>query len=126
MKMNSSLARITISNAQLYGYHGVKEEERTLGGKYEIDADVYYDARTAALSDNVASAVNYEEVMYAIAETFDGENYSLIETLAYEILNTLMDRFPLVVEATIRIRKMSTPIRQVLDYVEVEQSMSRE
>ena len=122
----TSLTRLCIKNAQFYAYHGVRSEEQALGGRFEIDVDVFYNAKQAAISDDVNNALNYEELMYHINEVIAGDPYNLIETVALEILDTLMDRFPMLQKATVRVRKHSVPMRHVIDYVEVEQSMTRE
>lgn len=126
MSRKSMPSRLTIKNAEFYAYHGVKSEEQTLGGKYQIDAELYYDAIAAVLSDNVNDAVNYEEAMYVIGEVINGDSTSLIETLAHDMLSMLLDKIPRLAKATIRIRKLNVPIRHVVDFIEVEQSLSRE
>ena len=126
MNKQSIATRLTIRNAEFYAYHGVKDEEQTLGGTYQVDADLYYNGIAAVLSDDVNDAVNYEEAMYCIDEIMNGDPINLIETLAHDILSALLDKFPHLVRATVRIRKMSVPIRHVVGCIEVEQSMSRE
>ncbi|MBL7999738.1 MAG: dihydroneopterin aldolase [Candidatus Kapabacteria bacterium] len=127
MSKTVSPIRITISNAEFYGYHGVKAEERSLGGQFQVDVDVIYDPTQAVLSDDVQVAVNYEEVMFCISEVVSSdEPYNLIETVTYEVLNSIMDKFPTVLEATCRVRKLNVPIRQTLDYIECELTMERD
>jgi dihydroneopterin aldolase len=121
----TSLTRLSIESAQFYAYHGVKPEERQLGGKYEVDLDLFYQATNAIINDDVKYAVNYEEAMFCITEVMTTENYNLVETIASEILNMLMEKFSLLVQATVRVRKMNVPISCVVDYIEVEQTMSR-
>jgi len=103
----------------------VKAEEQLLGGKYQVDLDMYYDARQAIINDDVNYALNYEEAMFCIEEVIAGENYNLIETITNEILNLLLEKFPHMVKATVRVRKMNAPIRRVVSFVEAEQTMSR-
>jgi dihydroneopterin aldolase len=121
----SSLTRLTVRSAEFYAYHGVKAEEQLLGGKYQVDLDMYYDARQAIINDDVNYALNYEEAMFCIEEVIAGENYNLIETITNEILNLLLEKFPHMVKATVRVRKMNAPIRRVVSFVEAEQTMSR-
>ncbi len=121
----TSLSRITIKNAQYYGYHGVKAEERKLGGKYEVDLVLDYNAKSAIVRDDVNYALNYEIAMFCISEIITGDSYSLIETIANEILNSVMEKFDFLQKATVRVRKLSAPMKRYIDYVEVEQSMSR-
>ncbi len=120
-----SLVRLTVRSAEFYAYHGVKSEEQALGGKYQVDLDLYYDGKQAIINDDVNLAINYDEAMFCIEEFIAGESFNLIETIANEILNMLMDKFPNLVKATVRVRKMNAPIRRVVSFVEAEQSMTR-
>ena len=121
----ASLTKLTIKDAEFYAYHGVKTEEQNLGGKYQVDLDLYYDARQAYVNDDVKYAVNYEEAMFCIEEAIAGESFNLVETIANEILNQAMERFPNLIRVRVRVRKMNAPIRRVVKYVEAEQSMER-
>jgi dihydroneopterin aldolase len=124
--LKSSFTRLSIVNAEYYAYHGVKPEERKLGGKYEVDLDLYYNAKNAVLNDDVSDAINYEEAMFCISEVMTGsDNYNLVETLCNEILSMLMDKFTELQMATIRIRKLSVPVRRVIGFIEAEQSIER-
>jgi 7,8-dihydroneopterin aldolase/epimerase/oxygenase len=125
--VNSSLTRLSIINAEYYAYHGVKPEEKTLGGKYEVDLDMYYDSTTAIIKDDVQDAVNYEEALFCVSEVINGtENYNLVETICNEILNMLMDKFEHLLSATVRVRKLNAPMRRVVGYIEAEQTIERE
>ncbi len=120
-----SLSRMSIVNASFYAYHGVSEGEKELGGQYQVDLDVVYDATQAVLSDDINKAVNYEELMFCIDEVLSGEPCNLVETLTYEILNMVLDKFEAVQESTARVRKINAPIRHLTDYVECELTMQR-
>lgn len=121
----TSLTRLTIKDAVFYAYHGVKSEEQVLGGKYEVDLDLYYNATEAIINDDVNYAVNYEEAMVCIEDVITEESYNLIETITNEILNHVMEKMPTVEKATVRVRKMNVPIRNVVSYIESEQSITR-
>jgi dihydroneopterin aldolase len=121
-----SLTRLTIRSAEFYAYHGVKAEEQAIGGKYQVDLDMFYDATDAIINDNVNSAVNYEVAMGCIEDVIAGESFTLIETICNDILNCVMDKFPKLLRATVRVRKMNAPIRRVVSFVEAEQTMTRE
>lgn len=120
-----SPTRISISNAQFYGYHGVRTEEQAIGGQFQVDLDVLYDATGAILKDDVNISVNYEELLFCISEIMNNESYNLIETVANEILVAIFEKFEIIIEATVRVRKLNVPIRTILDYVETEQTMQR-
>lgn len=122
---DTSLTRLTIRSAEFYAYHGVKSEEQTLGGKYQVDLDLYYDATDAIVNDDVKYALNYEEAMSCIEDSIAGDSYNLIETIANEVLNLAFEKFSNLLKASVRVRKMNAPIRRVVSYIEAEQTMSR-
>lgn len=123
----TSLTKLSIVNAEYYAYHGVKPEERKLGGKYEVDLDIYYDATSAIIKDDVKFALNYEEALFCVSEVINGEfAYNLIETICNEVLNQVMEKFPIVQKATVRVRKLAVPVRRVIGYIEAEQTIERE
>ncbi|MDC1067844.1 dihydroneopterin aldolase [Candidatus Kapabacteria bacterium] len=122
---NFSPATIVINSAEFYAYHGVKQQEKQLGGIYQVDLELTYDAKEAAIEDNVNLAINYEEAIFVVSEIITGESCDLIETLAYEILNSLFDKFDALDSATIRVRKKNVPMRRIVESVEVEQTLTR-
>ena len=120
-----TLTKLTISNAAFYAYHGVEKAEKQLGGKYEVDLDLWYNALNSIINDSISQAINYQNVLFLVSDFIENENYNLIETLAYNVLDSIMKQFPLLEKATIRIRKCNAPIRHTIGYVEVEQTMER-
>lgn len=123
MKVNS-LTKLTLSGIEYYAYHGVKPEERKLGGKYEINLELFYDAKIAILKDSIEHALNYEEAIFVVSEVMNNE-YMLIETIANEILNMLIDRFSELQKANVEVRKYNVPMRRIIDYVSAEQTIER-
>ena len=125
MNRYARTAKLTITNAEFYGYHGVRAEERSLGGRYQVDAEIEYDASKTVVSDDISDAVNYEEVLYRIHEHVSGEPYNLIETMAFDIGVAIVETMPAVHSVTIRVRKINVPIQQVLDSVQAEITVQR-
>ncbi len=121
----SSTMKLSIVGAQFFAYHGVKSEEQTLGGKYEIDLDLWYDATAAIINDDVNYALNYEEALNCIKEVINDDSYNLIETIANEILNLSYEKLDNLQKATVRVRKISVPIGHVVSYIQAEQTMSK-
>lgn len=118
--------RLSIHGAEYYGYHGVRNEERSLGGRYQVDVEIVYDASQAVMSDDVSDTINYEEVLYRVREHMNGdEPYDLIETLTFDIATSIMDTFDVAQSVTVRVRKLTVPVQQVLNHVQAEITLNR-
>ncbi len=71
-------------------------------------------------------ALNYEEAFFCIEEVITAdEGYNLVETIANEILQMAMEKFPNLEKASVRVRKMNVPIRHVVKFIEAEQTLTR-
>jgi len=116
---------IRLKNMQFYGYHGVSESEKHLGGKFEVDVEMKTDFQKAFTSDNLEATIDYEAVYKTVDNCVKNDNYYLIESLADSIAKEILVRFS-VSEITVRVRKPHAPINGVLDTVEVEISRKKE
>jgi 7,8-dihydroneopterin aldolase/epimerase/oxygenase len=110
---------LTIKNLVFYGYHGVQDFEKELGGRFEVDVRIHYPFSRCASEDTLHKAVDYQEVYAVVKDLVTGRKYHLIETLAEHIADALFIQFE-VDEMTVAVRKKKVPIDAVLDYVEVE------
>lgn len=126
MKRFASDTKLTISNAEFFAYHGVRNEERTLGGRFQVDADLVYDATNAVVSDDISDALNYEDVLFVINEHMNGEPAELIETLSFDIASSILERFDRVHSVTVRVRKLNVPIQAIIGSVQAEVTLARE
>ena len=54
--------KLIMENMAFYGYHGVLQEEKTIGQKFFIDAHLYLSLKKAGETDDLNFSVNYEEV----------------------------------------------------------------
>ncbi|HAW07807.1 MAG TPA: dihydroneopterin aldolase [Bacteroidetes bacterium] len=124
--MKKSLTKLTIKNLEFYAFHGVKDEEKKLGGRYQMDLELYYDSTNAIANDKLSSALNFEDILYTIAGELSQKNFNLIETLAHQILSVVADNYPILSKAIVRIRKFNIPFKGILDYIETEQYFERD
>jgi dihydroneopterin aldolase len=120
-----SLCWLRIHNAEFYAYHGAKDAERLLGGKFQIDVELCYDAADAVRTDALRYALNYEHVLECVHRVVNENSYHLLETLAHRLLEALLHDFPSVQRARVRVRKLYVPLRYAVEYVEVEHEMDR-
>ncbi len=61
-----------------------EEDEQNLGGKFEVDVDLYCDVSAAAESDSLKKTVDYEKVYAVISEVGAGRKYRLLEAFAHD------------------------------------------
>ena len=119
------LTKLQIKNAIYYAYHGVANAEKALGGRYQVDLDIWYNAEPAINSDDVNDAINYQDVLYVVSDIIQNDNFNLIEALANEILVVLLESYPKIEKITTRIRKLNAPVNQYVDFIEVERTLDQ-
>jgi len=110
---------IRLKNMVFYGYHGVSESEKSLGGKFEVDLDLYQDLKKAGQSDNLTDTLNYEKIYKTVENCTKRNKYYLIETLAERIAGSILRKYK-TDRVLVRVRKPHAPVKGVLDTVEVE------
>lgn len=111
---------IRIKKATFYGYHGVRTEEQSVGGKFEADVDIYTDFSNAAKKDSLAETIDYHKVYKFLYKMALEQKYYLIESLAMKIADELLINFPTIIKIAVRVRKNNPPLGGVVDCVEVE------
>ncbi|UCE20530.1 MAG: dihydroneopterin aldolase [Gemmatimonadota bacterium] len=102
-----------------YGHHGDRKPERELGQRFEVDAEITYDATEAIRTNGLGKAINYCKVFELVEDVVVNNEYVLRETLAEHIAQAVLDHFD-IIGLRLRVRKPRVPIRGNLDYVEVE------
>ena len=115
---------IRLENMQFYGYHGVSEMERELGGKFEVDLEMFFPLKKAGNSDRIEDTLDYEAAYKLVQSCVVQKKYFLLEALAETIIDTCMKTFP-VHRIVVRVRKPNAPIKGVLEHVEIECDRSR-
>ncbi|MGI6678184.1 MAG: dihydroneopterin aldolase [Dehalobacterium sp.] len=78
---------------EFYGYHGVLKEEKKVGQPFIISVEMYLDLLPAGVSDDLHQTVNYLDAFLAIKEIVEEKNFDLIEALAHNIAQMLLEKF---------------------------------
>ncbi|MBC8145224.1 MAG: dihydroneopterin aldolase [bacterium] len=120
-----NISTIRVLGAEIYARHGVGEAERAIGGRYSFDLEIDADITAAANDDDLHETVDYERAYFVARDILLGTNRRLLESLVIEIANAIIERFPLALAVTVRLRKLSIPIDGVVRAVEVEFRRSR-
>ncbi len=99
---------IHLNNLSFYAYHGVHEEERIIGGAFEMHISVTYN-ETDAVILRLHQTINYV-TLYEIVKKRMSEPTLLLETVIMEIANSFMAQFSMIESVQISITKIHPPI----------------
>ena len=116
---------IRLKNMQFYGFHGVSESEKHLGGRFEVDLEMELFLKKSCDSDDLNDTVDYEKIYKIVDSCIKKDKFYLIEALANSIAVDVLDNFP-INSLLVRVRKPHAPVKGVLDTVEVELERKKE
>ncbi len=114
--------RITLTGLTVRGRHGVFEHEKRDGQDFVTDITLWLDLTAAAAGDDLTATVHYGELAELAAGVVGGPPRDLIETVAAEIADAVMDRWP-VYAVEVTIHKPNAPIP--LDFADVAVTIRR-
>ena len=117
--------RLSLVNMVIFPRLGVTEWEKEGVNKVALDLDLFLDLDTAAREDRMTATVDYSSVYVRVQEVSKMRKYHLIESLTYDIVQSLFDEFPQLLRVVARLRKKNLPFDANLDYVEVSLDRSR-
>jgi len=113
------LDRLTLRGMKFYSHSGIRSFEKDVGQLFEIDLDCYLDLSRASKSDRISDTINYPKLFQTVKEVMETSSYNLMERLAGEIANKVLQNFP-VMQIKVRCRKPRVPVKGFIDYAEVE------
>ncbi len=101
---------LTIELTQLIfdGHHGFYEEEKVLGGTFEVNAIVRHDAHEIPVR-HINDTIDYTVVFQIIKNTME-KPALLLETLATTIAQEILLKFSQAQQVSINIKKINPPI----------------
>jgi len=111
--------RIRLVNMSFYGYHGVSAAEKETGRRFEVDCELAVDLAEPGKTDRLTDTIDYGAVYELVADIVQNRSFSLLEGLAGKLAMEILAAFP-VIEARIKVRKLTPPINGNIDYIEVE------
>ena len=111
---------IRIHNLKFHTFNGVFPEERKNGQQLAIDVALNYPIEARVQHDDLDETISYADVNKTIDQFVHTHSYKLIESLANELLKTLLANFPMATSITLKIRKYSVPMPGIFDDVEIE------
>jgi len=96
------MTTIELAGLEVFGYHGVSEDERRDGQQFLYDLEL--EVGEAGSSDRIEDAVDYREVAACVRQVSERRAFHLLEALAAAVADALLERFP-VARVRVRVRK---------------------
>jgi len=101
---------IELAGLELFGYHGVLEEEKQNGQTFWFDVEL--EVGEWGATDRLEEAVDYRLVVDAVREVNE-RRFELLEALASTVAETLIDRFAI---ARVKVRVRKRPAGMPVEY----------
>jgi dihydroneopterin aldolase len=119
------LDKVILAGIQFRGHHGDSDEERLLGGRFEVDVEISCDARHAERTDALKDTVDYYSVHRRIMEIGQSERHRMLESLAGRIARMILTQFH-TDEVVITVRKLLPPLEGIVAWSGVQITRNRE
>jgi len=101
---------IQLTGIAASGRHGVSDEERSAAQPFEVDVTARADVARAAADDDLARTVDYAALQALVMGRVETQSYRLLESLGADIARAALDRWPLIGEVDVTVRKLQAPM----------------
>ncbi len=113
------MEQILVQGLQVFGYHGVYEQEKEEGQTFLVNCVMDTSFASAIHSDDVGETVDYGTVCLFIKKYFEEKAYDLLEKVADELATSIMYAFPGIEKIQIQITKPNAPLPMEFESVGV-------
>lgn len=98
---------IQLSNLKFFAFHGVHEEERILGGEFEVNAELSFKEPNTVTSFD--QTIDYVKI-YALIKRRMSVPTALLETVAQDLAENIYAIDNRIASVSINIKKTNPPI----------------
>lgn len=99
---------ISLHNLRFHAYHGIYQEEKVLGGMFEVNLSVHYQPQVLPVTD-LSQTVNYAKIYELLCKEME-EPCPILETFVTKLASDILAQFSIVDEVDISIKKLQPPI----------------
>ncbi|MEM6346976.1 MAG: dihydroneopterin aldolase [Bacteroidota bacterium] len=103
--MSKLIGTIAVEGIEIFGYHGVYDQERRDGNNFVVDVYIKSDIFRSAYTDQLADTLDYQQV-YEIVLSEMKTPAKLLEHLAYRIARQISNSFPDIFSLQIKVTKL--------------------
>jgi 7,8-dihydroneopterin aldolase/epimerase/oxygenase len=98
---------IYLNNLKFFSFHGVHEQERILGGEFNVDVAVTF--KEAKRITKLHNSIDYVKV-YAVIKQQMATPVALLETLAQDLAQNIYASDKRITSISVGIKKINPPI----------------
>ena len=117
------MVTIHLNKLLFHSYHGVHEEEKLIGGGFEMNISIQY-KETSLPIKHLNETINYATV-YDIVKARMQQPTELLETIVTELASQIFEEFPIAEEVQISLTKLHPPIVAIQGSVGVSFNLKR-
>lgn len=111
--------KMYIRDLELFGFHGVFEEEKNLGQKFIISLELDLNLKLAGKSEDLTKSVHYGELCELVEREFNRKKCDLIETVTLNVADCILREYRIIEGVKVFLKKPWAPIKRHLDTVEI-------
>ena len=116
---------LRLTRIGVFAFHGVNEEERTLGQRFFISLTCRLDTREAGTADDYTKTVCYAALAEAVQEVAVSHSFRTLEGLAEAIAARCLADHPRLTGLTVTVDKPGAPVAALIDNISVEITRDR-
>jgi len=111
--------KMTLRGMRFYAHHGLTEDERELGGRFEVDCELWKDLRPVGKTDDLTLGVDARNLYQLVSSTVLATKLRTVEALAERISGMVLERYA-PMKVVVRVRKLNPKSVGKTDCLEVE------
>ena len=116
---------VSIKGLQVYGYHGLHEEERSLGQRFLFDLHCQVATVQSHADDRLEQSIGYDVLANEVSAISAARKFNTLEALAETIARILLTRYPTLETIDVHVSKYSPPMAHAVDSATVAVSLGR-
>jgi dihydroneopterin aldolase len=113
---------VELAGLEVPGRHGVEDEERAREQPFLYDVRLELPEPQA---DEIGATVDYREVVEVVRAVSEARQFRLLESLAAAVAEALVETFPTVTGARVRVRKPQVQLGTAAEYAAATAERSR-
>lgn len=117
--------KIVIENIRCYAFHGVFSVEQKVGQWYSIDLELEGDFNEAVENDDLSGTIDYAKATSIVQKVMKSP-VKLVEKVAGNIRNELIDEFDTLSKGLVRIKKLAPPVSGHQNHMSFELPFKRQ